>query len=856
MRTLLLAGANLLAGGSVTSGMVVENVWRDARYVLRGLRANPGFAVAVLATLALGIGANATMFGVVDRLLFRPPPLLEQPDRVHRVHLYQTLRGVERPCCGGHYARFTDFRTMTRSFDVVAAVTLRDLAVGVGESAREMRIGAVSADFFQLFDASPVLGRYFTAEEDRPPAGSPVAVLSHAFWRTQFGERRDVLGGTVQIGPAVYTVIGVAAPGLVGMWPDRPPAAFIPITSYAGNDPASRGRARAWWLTYRWGWLQPIVRRKPGVSLQEANADLTQAFARSYEAQRIEEPQAPPTRDARPRATVGPILVERGPTASSTGKVAAWLGGVSVIVLLVACTNVVNLLLSRTLRRRREIALRLALGVSRWRLASQLLTEAVVLAIAGGALGVLLAQWSAPAFGAALLGQNTPGRVVDPRTFLFAACVAMSAGLLTGLAPILQVRRADLTAALRGGSRDGGYRRSAGRRALLVMQGALTVVLLVGAGLFVRSLRNAHSMRLGYDVDPVLVVALNMRGIELDSAATVALRERLLRAAQAIPGVEHASLQAAIPFWSTWSAGLHVDGVDSIARFGSFDLNAVSADYFATMGTHILRGRGITDTDTRDSAPVVVVSEAMASALWPGQDALGKCVKINTHGGGRDPFDPGPLPCTTVVGIAENIRAQSLLDDPGLYYYLPSAQFNPRCCGMFVRTRGDARRHQETVRLWLQREMPGSSYVVVTPFSDVIRAQRRSWRLGATMFAVFGALALALGMVGLYGVLAYDVTQRTHELGVRCALGAHVRDIVALVVRDALQVALIAIALGVMVAFWAGRFVAPLLFQVSPRDPLVFLGVVIALTASALTASLLPALRASRVEPGIALRSD
>ena len=850
-----MTGSNLPAAKSVLPGMLMENTWRDVRHVLRGLRASPGFTAAVLVTLALGIGANATMFGIVDRLLFRPPPLLKEPELVHRVHLYRTERGIERTCCGGHYARFTDIDTMSRSFDVVAGVTLRKMAVGVGESAREVQIGAVSADFFQLFDAPPALGRYFTTGEDQPPAGSPVVVLSHAYWQTQLGERRDVLGTTLQIGPAVYTVIGVAARGFVGLWPDQPPAGFIPITSYAGNDNASRGRVRPWWLTYRWGWMQPIVRRKPNVSVQQANADLTNVFARSYEAQRIEDPSVAPANEVRPRAIIGSILVERGPTASSTGKVAAWLGGVSVIVLVVACTNVVNLLLARALRRRREIALRIALGVSRWRLASQLTVETLILATAGGALGLLLAHWSASVLSTALLGNNAPSQLVDPRAIVFAACVSVSIGLMTGLAPILQTRRVDLTADLRGGSRA-GYRRSVAGQVLLVFQSALTVVLLIGAGLFVRSLRNVHALRLGYDVDPVLIVSLNMRGVELDSGATVALRQQLLGAAKAIPGVEHASLQAAIPFWSTWSAGLHVDGVDSLSRFGSFDLNAVSGDYFATMGTRIVRGRGIAESDTRDAPPVAVVSESMAKTLWPGKDPLGACMKVNTRGGGRDPFDPGPLPCTTVVGVAEDIRAQSLLGDPALYYYLPSAQFNPRCCGLFVRTRGDAAGSQETVRRALQREMPGASYVVVTPFSDIGGPQRRSWRLGATMFVVFGGLALALGFGGLYGVLAYSVTQRTHEMGVRSALGARVYDIVGLVVRDGLRVAVAGVALGVIVALWAGRFVESLLFRVSPSDPAVFAGVVIALVGAAAAASLLPALRASRVEPTVALRSD
>ncbi len=828
--------------------IMIDHLWQDLKYAARGVRRQPAFAAAVTLTLGLGLGANAAMFSIVDRMLFRPPPLMRDPATAHRVYFYQTWRGKEEAHGGGQYARYLDLVRVTTSFSRAAGYTERSLAVGVGEGAHEMQIGVVSASFFGFFDAPPALGRYFTAAEDSIPAGSPVVVLSHAMWQTTFGGKSDVLGTRIQIGPTIYTVIGVAHEGFVGLWPDQPPAAFIPITSYAEANSRNFKFKQAWWRTYNWGWMSIVVRRKPGVSVEAANADLTQAARESYRLQLVDNPKNSPMAVAKPRAVAASILAERGPNESSVAKVATWVAGVSVIVLLIACANVANLLLARAIQRRREIAVRLALGVSRGRLLSQLLTETVFLAVLGGVAGAIIAQWGGAALRAGLLPKTAATAVFrDTRTLTFAAVAAILVGLVTGLAPAFQALRVNLSDDLKAGAREGTYQRSIVRVVLLVVQGALCVVLLVGAGLFMRSLRNVQSMRLGYDVDPVAIVGLNMRGVKLDSSASKQLRERVLASAASVPGVDKVSFQNAIPFWSTWSTSLFVEGIDTVGRLGEFDLNAVSPGYFAALGTRIVRGRGFTDADNERAPRVMVVSDAMAKRLWPGKDAIGQCVRV-----GAD-----TMPCTSVVGIAENIKSSSLADDTGYYYYLPYDQYpGSQLPGLFVRTHGDAETFLESIRRRLQRDMPGASYVTVTRFGDVLGSQTRSWTLGATVFAAFGVLALLLAAIGLYGVIGYNVAQRRHELGVRIALGAQVADVMKLVVGEGLRLGALGMAIGAAVALLASSRVAPLLFQESPRDPAVYGVVTIALFAVTIVASWVPAHRAARVDPQTALRSE
>ena len=825
---------------------MLDAITQDVRYAARGLRAKPGFTAAVVLTLALGIGANAAIFSIVDRLLFRPPPMLARPDLTHRVYLTSMFRGKENRRSYIQYARYVDFTKWTRSFAHIAQIRSSKLAVGTGDEAREMNVGITSASFFSFFDAPPVLGRYFSAAEDTPPNGTAVAVLGYGFWQTRYGGRTDVLGQKLQIGPLLYTIIGVAPRGFVGLWPSQPPVAFVPITAFAGSSGVRLGKEN-WWTTYHWTFSETIAQRKPGVSIATANADLSNAYRQSYDAELAASPRQTPAAIAKPHASVESILSERGPNKTTLAKVATLITGMALIVLLIACANVANLLLARALRRRREIAVRLALGVGRARLLSQLMTESVLLAVIGGIAGVIVGQLGGGLLRTLFLPEGAETSVIgDARTLMIAGLGVLIAGVLTGLAPALQAGRVELTNDLKAGAREGTYHRSRLRVGLLVFQGSLSVVLLVGAGLFVRSLRNVKAVRLGYDVDPVLIVNLNMRGVKLDSAREVALRQQLLETAQNMPGVEHAALNVTIPFWSTWSMDLRIAGIDSVSKLGEFDLNAVSPDYFATLGTRVIRGRGIQSGDVANAPGAMVVSEAMARVLWPGKDAIGQCVRINAD----------TVPCTYVVGIAENIKSGTLTDEPSYFYYLSAAQFNPNRTGLFVRTRGEASRQADAIRRQLQRLMPSPAYITVTPFTEVIGQQTRSWKLGATMFVVFGLLALTLAAVGLYSVIAYNVVQRTHEMGVRIALGAQLKDVVRIVVGQGLRHGVAGILIGGVIAVGAARWVKPLLFDESPRDPVVYAIVTVVLLGVALTASWIPARRAARVDPNIALRSE
>ena len=834
----------------------LDVIQQDARYAMRGLLRSPAFSLTIIATLALGIGANAAMFGIVDRLWFRPVDLMRDEAMVSRVYQQWVADGQLVTSPSTTYQRHVDIRDGTTSFSDVAGYSEYPVGVGEGDAARERPVAAVSASFFRFFDAQPVLGRFIVASDDTPPVGAPVAVLTYDFWQSEYGGR-NVVGEKIHVGDVRAEIVGVAPRGLGGLDAFRPPALFIPAATLGLARGFTPEAAASFYRYHPWNSVVTLVRRKPGVSLADAEAEVTRVMHASWDTERVSrrigmfrDAQAKSAADARVRAPLAGMRRAAGPDRPPELQSLFWISGVALLVLIIACANVMNLMLARALKRQREIAMRVALGVSRGRLIMQAVTEGTILALASGAAGLLVAHWGGAAIRALFIGNAHVAADVglDTRTLAMVFGLSVLVGLVTGVAQIMLAQKGDLAATLRAGGKALGAPRARFRTGLLVLQGALSVVLLVGAALFIGSLRAAQSVPMGYDLSRVLVVSPVFRSGTGVADTRVAYRS-LLESARALPGVAHASLVTGAPLWRTGRWPIFVPGIDSVSRLGEFTMNSVSGDYFDAIGTRIVRGRPITSADNATSAPVAVVSRGMAEALWPGDDAVGRCIRV-----GAD-----TMPCTTVVGVSEDIvQSNHQLGTPKLYhYYLAEEQVQaggPRF--LIISVPGDPAVEAERLRKGLQAVMPGSSYVTVRPMESLLDETYRTWRLGASMFLCFGVLALIVASVGLYGLIGYEVTQRMHELGVRVALGARRSDIVGLVVGRTIRLMVAGIVLGGSAAFVAGRWLQPLLFRQSTSDARVYAVVGATMLLVALLASALPALRASQADPNRSLRAD
>lgn len=826
--------------------MPMDALAQEARQALRRLRRAPGFSLTVVLTLALGIGANAAMFDVVDRLMFRPLAYLRDPGSVHRVYWQWEQQRSTVTSLSTQYARYLDLGRWTSSFSRIAAFAEMDLAVGESGAIREVPVAAVSASFFDLFDAPPTIGRYFAADEDVPPRGAEVAILSDGFWRSEYAGG-DVLGHTLMVGNLRAVIVGVAPPAFEGVNRAQAPAVYVPITAYAGST--GTGDSETYATAYKWGWVHVLAQRKAGVPLARAEADATEAYRRSWRVAQGQDPQLPSLEAAQPHARVSAVRPGAGPDPALEARTAIWVGIVAGIVLLIACANVANLLLMRTLRGRREAAVRSALGSGRARLALGPLMEGFALTLIGGAAALLTARVLGDLIGRLLV--DTPAGasslMPNPRTLGVTIGLTLVAGLLVGLLPSLASSRGELIGDLRAGARDGGGRGGRSRATLLVAQAALSVVLLIGAALFVHSLTAVRGMPMGFDPDRVVRVERIIAPGSFDDIAQVGLRRTLLAAAEALPEVEAAAWVSSAPFVSTSWTELHVEGIDSVGALGVFTYQATTPDYFRTMGTRILRGRGLDDGDREGAPAVAVVSESMARVLWPGVDALGHCFRMRT----------ADTPCRTVVGIAEDIVQRTLTQDQRYQYYVPIEQYGRTWGnGMLLKLRGNATSNGESVRKALQALVPGGSYLRVRSLEDIVQRERRSWHLGATMFVAFGLLALLVAAVGLYGAISYDVAQRMHEIGIRVALGARGTTVVTHVLGRSARYAVIGSVVGALIALAAGRWIQPLLFGTSVTDPRVYAGVAGLMLAVALGAGAFPASGAVRADPVKAIRSD
>jgi predicted permease len=820
----------------------LETLGQDTRYVFRSLRASPGFTVMVVLTLGLGIGANATMFGIIDQLLLRGPDHVVDPKRV--VRLYSTERhdtGVEFTGNTVPYALYAEMQQV-RAFERVAAQTSGESTTGRGIAAQRISVGRVTWEYFPLLGVRPALGRFFGPQEDRPPRGESVVVLGDGYWRRAFGGDPAVVGRTLEINRASYRIIGVAPEGFTGPTSEGYDV-WAPLSEHGPRVDAE------WPTTWNVHWVRVIGRLKPGVTPEQAGLEATAVHRRAY-------PGGPPERTiANAQLSVRPLRFDHHGREPTEIAVSRWLVGVAVVVLLVACANAGNLVLARTVRRRREVAVRLALGISRGRLVRLLLAESIVLSLAGGVAGVLVALGGGRFLRAVLLPGGTP---INGRVLVLTAVAALVTGVLVGLVPALQGSRPDLTTALKAGAREGGAQRSRLRTTLTVVQAALSVVLLVGAGLFVRSLWNVRSLRLGVEPDRVLTVdvaeawAAGHAGVAQsnETRALVQMRDlfaRALERVRAIRGVESASISNGTPFHGSTSFALEVPGWDSIPKLpgGGPYVSSVTSDYFRTMGTRLRRGRLFTAEEGATGARVAVVSETMARTLWPGRDPMGRCLMMMGSSG-----------CWNVIGVVENSRRFQVVGEAAaMQYYVPLGQ-DFMGGQLLIRFVGARAPMIEMVRRELQRLDPGIGYISVRSPQDNVDWQVRPWRLGATMFVVFGALALLVAAIGLYSLIAYLVAQRTHELGIRMALGARAADIARLVMGRGVGAAAAGVAVGVGLALALGRLVQPLLFEISSHDAGVFLAVTATLLTCAVLASLVPTWRATRVDPVTALRSE
>src|SRR2546425_8271219 len=628
-------------------------MFQDLRYALRTLARSPGLSLAAVLTLGLGIGANSAMFGVVDRLFFRPPAHVVDPDRVVRLYVTTTT-----PPWGtntspiGTYPRYEDLRDRVRSFAAVATYGRGTFSLGLGPQAERVTGRLVTASFFAVLGVRPELGRFFGADEDSVGRAAHVAVLSREFWMRRFGADRAVLGKPLQLGRNVYTVIGVTPQGFAGIDLDVPDL-WLPLTAAAPEvmGPDALG-PRFFWL---WG---VVARLRPRVSPEQAAAEAT-AIYRSDFVQ---------SGDSTGTVSLGSVHEAIGPLASRDAKLSVWLSVMCAIVLLIACANVANLLLARAVQRKREIAIRLALGASRRRLARQLLADSAVLGVLGGVAALLITLWVGPVLSASLLSDSTTTAGLDTRVLLFAVVAVLVTVVLAGFAPAYHASAPDLSSALKSGEREGTFQRSRVRTGLLVGQVALTLVLLAGAGSFVSSLRHVEGLRLGLDADQLIVASVDLQRLGFNRTAVNALYERMRERVRTLPGVSGASLAIGSPFGNGFVVPLEVPGLDSVPRVqprGPW-IAAVTPDYFRTMGTALRRGRGFSPTDVAGAQRVAVVNETMARLYWPGQDPVGKCLML--------PHGKDAPRCTEVVGVAEDARRGQVKDEVVVQYFIPLEQ--------------------------------------------------------------------------------------------------------------------------------------------------------------------------------------
>jgi predicted permease len=808
----------------------MNTLLQDLRYAVRMLWKQPGFTLIAVLTLALGIGANTAIFSVVNGVLLKPLPYSE-PEQLIRI--FERSRTQPKfPMSGGN---FQDYREQNSTLACLALYTRQDLELSQDDKPVRLAALRVSAGFFELLGAQPLLGRDIR-REDELPDNNQVVILSHELWRSHFNSDPSVVGRVITLSRQPFTIVGVAPPGL----------------QHVGGDYRSMPHGEsvdAWWpvaLRPQAGrgahFLNAVGRLKPGVSAARAEADFNVIAGRL--ADRF------PNTNRGWGIAIQPLHEEIAGRARTT--LLALFGAV-VFVLLIACVNVANLSMARGTAREREVAVRTAVGAGRWRIARQFLTESLLLAMAGGVAGMLLAQWAIAALRS--LGPEQLPRLqavsIDVRILLFTLGATLLTGMLFGLAPALQAGRVDLNELLKEGGRgnSGGRRRL--RDALVITEVALALALLIGAGLLIRSFWKLQQTDPGFNPERVLTASISLPGARYgEEAKARAFQQQLLVRLATLPGVQSTGLTSDLP-WTGYdeNVGFNIEGKTFPPNDGpSARSHFVSLDYFRTIGVPLIAGRFFNADDRQDTKPVVLINRSMAERYWPVESATGKRFTFSSQPEEKDWF--------TIVGVIGDLKdfPHSPAAVPAIYW--PTAQQTPRQFIIAVRSSAEPAHMAAAVRSAvsvLDKDLPLAEVKTLEAIAATAVAGRRFtlWLVG-----FFALTALALAAVGIYSVLSYLVAQRTHEIGLRMALGAQISDVLKLVIRQGMTLVLLGLALGIASAFALTRLIRGLLFEVSATDPIAFALASALLALVALLACYIPARRATKVGPMVALRCE
>ncbi len=823
----------------------MERWWQDLRYAIRVLVKKPGFTAVAVISLALGIGANTAIFTVINAV-FLHPLAIEDPS--HVVEMFtrdtKTVQSGNFTLTPTSFQNFEDYRDQNSVFRGVAGYFGFGLQWTRDGETQPLPAFMTSANYFDVLGIKPFRGRLFRPDEDRTMGGDTVAVISHSLWTREFGSDPNVIDRKLTLNGLPFTVIGITPPGFKGTFslagPDR---VWVPLSM---REQLTTGQTRQLIANRRFRWVNMAGRLKPGVSMRQADAamkTIASSLAKEYPAANEGR-----TLDMALESDAALGINGRGQLVLAGGV----MMGVVGLVLLIACVNLANLLLAQSASREKEMSIRAAMGAGRGRIVRQLLTEAVLLAMLGGAAGMIVAYWGRTAlwsFRPPFLGNASIDLSFEPRVLLFTATMSILTGLLFGLAPAIRASHINLNEMLKAGGRSGGASAASSRlRSVLVMSEiGLATVALIGSGLFVRSMQAVEHMDLGFDSAHIGLFFLNPGQQRYDQARGQQYYIDAMAKARAVPGVESATVASAVPLGGGILLTVFPEGEAQNPNYrGSLvTFNDIAPGYFETMRIPIKQGRDFTEFDGDQSKAVAVVNEAMARQLWPGQDALSKRFAIVQQ-----------TTMIEVVGVVATTVINAVGEDPTPMIYRPLRQEYAPGVALLTRTKGNPEPLVGAVRDQVQtldRSMPLRGVGTV---QQSIEGGLWAPRMGAALLSIFGGLALVLAMIGVYGVMSYTVTQRTPELGVRMALGAQTSDVLMLVLRQGMTLAAGGAVMGVGLALLLGRIVSTLLFGVNGRDSLTLAIVTLALTLVALVACYLPARRAARVDPLVALRGD